>query len=317
MRTSFRAAAFAAPLLFAVPAIAQDAPVQGAPAPEMTQDASVQDSAAPAPAAAQSYASTDSYADDRPFSGLYVGGSFGYDVQAGDRGTSVLFDRNLDGRFGDTVTTATGANAFSTGFCDGAARGVSLTAGGGCRNDKDDIAYYGRVGFDQQFGNIVVGIVGEFGKSEIRDSVSAFSTTPANYVFTREVNWEAQARGRAGYAANTTLFYGTGGVGYVSVDNSFSSSNTANAFTNNGNNRQWGFVAGGGLEQKIGRNFSIGLEYMYHDYRDDDFRVRVARGTAPATNPFVLAPNTTGTDLRRSDNRFRWNSLRAVANFRF
>ncbi|MGK3919407.1 hypothetical protein ABI060_14310, partial [Enterococcus faecium] len=70
-------------------------------------------------------------------------------------------------------------------------------------------------------------------------------------------------------------------------------------------------------EQKLGRNFSIGMEYMYHQYDDDAYRVRVTQGTAPATNPFVLAPNTTGTDLRRSDTKFRWHSLRATAAFRF
>lgn len=301
MRKLFRAAVVATPFLFALPAMAQEMSTQDAPPP------------APAP----SYSSADAgYDDDQPFTGLYVGGSFGYDVQPNDAGSSILFDRNLDGRFGDTVTTAAGANAFSPGFCNGAARGATLLPAG-CRKDKDAIAYYGRVGFDQQMGNFVVGVVGEFGKTEIRDSVSAFSTTPANYVMTREVNWEASARGRAGYAANTTLFYATGGVGYLSVDNSFTSTNTANAFTTNGNDRVWGAVAGGGLEQKIGRNFSVGLEYLYHDYNDNDARVRVSRGTAPATNPFVLPPNTTGTDFRRSDNRFRWHSLRATAAFRF
>jgi len=269
--------------------------------------------AAPAPAQADGYRAPAAL-DEQPFTGLYAGGSFGYDVQSNDAGSRILFDRNLDGRFGDTVTTATGANAFSPGFCGGQARAATPV---GCRKDKDAIAYYGRVGFDQQLGNIVVGVMGEFGKSEIRDSVSAFSTTPANYVMNREVNWEASVRGRAGYAANTTLFYATGGVGYLSVDRSFTSTNTANAFTNNGDDKVWGGTFGGGLEQKIGRNFSVGLEYLFHDYNDDNYRVRVARGTAPATNPFVLAPNVTGTDLARSDNRFRWHSLRATAAFRF
>jgi outer membrane immunogenic protein len=159
--------------------------------------------------------------------------------------------------------------------------------------------------------------VGEFGKSEIRDSVSAFSTTPANYVMTRSIDWEASVRGRAGYAANTTLFYATGGVGYAKINNDFTSTNTANAYSSNGNSREWGVLAGGGIEQKIGRNFSVGLEYMYHRYQDDDYRVRVSRGTQPATNPFVLPPNTIGTDFRRSDRFAQWHSMRATAAFRF
>ncbi|MDQ1232038.1 outer membrane protein [Sphingomonas sp. SORGH_AS_0879] len=263
----------------------------------------------------------DSYAetDRAPFSGVYVGGSFGYDVQGNDAGSRMLFDRNLDGRFGDTVTTSAGGNAFSPGFCNGAARSTlsPQNAATGCNNDKDGIAYYGRVGLDHQAGNIVYGVVGEFGKTEINDSVSAFSTTPAWYTLTRSVDWEASVRGRAGYAANNTLFYGTFGGGYARINRSFTTSNTANAFALSGDRNQFGFLGGGGIEQKIGRNVSIGMEYMYHQYRDDDTRVRVTQGTALATNPFVLAPNTAGTDIRRSDDKFRWHSLRATAAFRF
>lgn len=43
--------------------------------------------------------------EDAPFNGLYVGAAGGYDVQPNDAGSSILFDRNLDGRFGDAVTT--------------------------------------------------------------------------------------------------------------------------------------------------------------------------------------------------------------------
>ncbi len=255
--------------------------------------------------------------EDAPFNGLYVGAAGGYDVQPNDAGSSILFDRNLDGRFGDSVTTAAGANAFSSGFCNGATTATTLTGGRGCRKDQDGAAYYGRVGMDTQRGNIVVGVVGEFGKSEITDSVTAFSTTPASYVMTRSVDWEASIRSRAGYAVNTTLFYGTFGAGYAKIDRDFYSTNTGNAYQQSGKRQQFGILGGGGIEQKVTPNISVGMEYMFHQYQDDDFRVRVTQGTQPATNPFVLAPNTTGTDFRRSDDKFRWHSLRATAAFRF
>ncbi|MBD8549619.1 outer membrane protein [Sphingomonas sp. CFBP 8764] len=255
--------------------------------------------------------------EDAPFNGLYVGAAGGYDVQPNDAGSSILFDRNLDGRFGDAVATAAGTNAFSSGFCNGATTATTLTGGRGCRKDKDGAAYYGRVGIDTQRGNIAVGVVGEFGKSEITDSVTAFSTTPASYVMTRSVDWEASIRGRAGYAVNTTLFYGTFGAGYAKIDRDFYSTNTGNAYQQSGKRQQFGILGGGGIEQKVTPNISVGMEYMFHQYQDDDFRVRVTQGTQPATNPFVLAPNTTGTDFRRSDDKFRWHSLRATAAFRF
>ena len=298
---SFIAAALAGAAFVATPVLAQDQYTYGAPA-----------DATAAPAMAETTA-------DAPFAGIYGGGSFGFAAQPNDAGSRILFDRNLDGRFGDTVTTAAGANAFSPGFCGG--RATSNTApsvgGRGCRKDKDGIEYYGRLGFDAQQGNIVFGVVGEFGKPEIRDSVTAFSTTPAFYTMNRTVDWEASIRGRVGFAVDTTLFYGAFGPGYAKIDRSFQTGNLANAFADGGKRRQWGITGGGGIEQKLGQNLSIGLEYMHHQYQDDDYRINVTRGAAPATNPFVLAPNTAGTNFRRSDDMFRWHSMRVTAAFRF
>ena len=255
--------------------------------------------------------------DAHPFDGIYVGGSFGAAVQPNDGGkSSILFDRDLNGSFGDTVTTGAGANAFSPGFCGGAATNSSNTF---CRKDKDGIEYYGRVGADTHMGAVVIGVMGEFGRPEINDSVSAFSTTPASYTMTRELDYTASIRGRLGFTpgpARTTLFYATGGALYGKVKNSFSTSNTANSFTGNGDSDAWGFSGGGGVEQKLGKNFSVGLEYVYNELRDNDARVRVGPGTAPATNPFLLA-GAGGTDFRRSDDKFRWHSMRITAAFRF
>ena len=250
-----------------------------------------------------------------PFDGLYIGGTVGYDAQANDQRT-VLFDRNLDGTYGDTVTTAApgSPNAFSPGFCNGAA---TSTANVACRNDKDNISWTARVGLDKQYGNIVVGVVGEGGKTYISDAQSAFSTTPAFYTFTRKIDYMGSVRLRAGYAANTTLFYATGGGLYANLKHRFGTNNGLNTFTGRGKDDAWGYAVGGGIEQKLGQNFSIGLEYLFNHVKDDKFVVRATQGSAAANNPFVLAPNTGGTDIKRGDENFRWNSVRAVAQFRF
>ncbi|SFR98237.1 outer membrane protein [Sphingomonas jatrophae] len=254
-----------------------------------------------------------------PFSGLYVAGTIGKIAQSNDGPSAIKFDRNGDGTFGDPVFTATGGDAFnnSTGqaYCGG--RALGATFGAGCARDKDGFDYSARVGFDRQMGPFVVGVVGEFGKATLKDYVTAYSTTPASYTMERRIGWEASARLRAGYAANTTLFYATGGAGYAQIKNRFFTTNTANAFTDNGNSKEWGFVVGGGIEQKITQNISLGVEYGYHDYKDDGYRVLATRGTAAATNPFVLAPNTAGTTFARADDNFRWHSVKAVAAFRF
>ena len=270
-------------------------------------------SAAPALAQDGMAMSSAPVSDAAPFSGLYFGGSVGYDLQPNDGRSTIRFDRGRNGSFGEAVTTATGADAFSPGFCGGSALGNS--AAGGCRRDKDDISYSGRVGFDANFQPFVVGLVGEFGTTDIKDSVTAFSTTPAAYTMERSVKWEAALRARAGFVAgNSTLIYGTAGPSYAKIRNRFFTTNTANAFSATGNDKVYGFNAGAGIEQKIGSSLSVGVEYMFHRYKDNDARVSVTQGTSGATNPFVLA---NGVDFRRSDTRFEWNSLKATAAFRF
>lgn len=251
----------------------------------------------------------------QPFSGFYVGASGGIDSQGSDIPAGILFDTDGDDQFDDLVRTKGGADAFSPGFCDGRAMGAQRS--NGCENDRNRGSYYGRVGYDRQFGSLVVGVVGEFGRTDIVDYVTGYSTTPASYTFERSVDWEGNLRARAGFAANNTLFYATGGGGYAKLDNRFSTTNTANAFAlSNDNENEFGFVVGGGLEQKITRALSFGVEYTYHDYKDDDVFVDVTRGTAPADNPFLIG-GAGKTTIFRPDEDFRWHSVRATLNFRF
>lgn len=63
--------------------------------------------------------------------GIYVGDAGGHDVQPHDIGSTILFDRNLSGGFGSTVTTATGANAFG-------GRSAAFAAGGTDFRRSDD-----------------------------------------------------------------------------------------------------------------------------------------------------------------------------------
>ncbi|AJP70895.1 outer membrane protein [Sphingomonas hengshuiensis] len=259
-------------------------------------------------------------AQDAEFNGAYVGASLGKSFQGNDGGETIQFDRDLNGSFGDTVVTsaADAPNAFSPGFCGGAAVAATNV---GCSNDRDGTQYAARVGYDIQRGNFVVGLVGEIGKNQVNDSVSAYSTTPASYTMTRSIDWNAGARLRAGYAVGgRTLAYATGGGAYAKVDHGFATTNTANSFAVTSESKDaWGWAAGGGIEQKVGRNFSVGIEYLYTRLNDDDYTVRAGALTSPATpatNPFLLG-NAGGTDLRRADNRFDMHGVRATAAFRF
>lgn len=247
------------------------------------------------------------------FDGPYISIGGGASLQGSDRGETLVFDTDRDGTYGDTVNTVGGTDAFSPGFCNGAATG---TANIGCRNDKDGPEFFGRLGYDKRMGNFVLGAVVEGGRSVARDSVTGFSTTPASYTVSREADYQANARLRAGYTpGGGALFYVTGGGAYARLDNKFTTTNTANSFADNGKTNAWGYTVGGGAELMVTNNIGIGLEYLYTDVKDKDYVVNVGPGTAPATNPFLL--NGGGTDIRRSDPHFRTHSVRGTLSYRF
>ncbi|MCM0000912.1 MAG: outer membrane beta-barrel protein [Erythrobacter sp.] len=256
-------------------------------------------------------AATPAHAEDE-FDGFYAGVAIGYDFQASDSDETITFDRGSNGTFGETVTTGAGANAFSPGFCGGEATSPQNT---NCIPDSDGVSFAARAGYDYQMGSLVLGVVGEVGTVDVRDAVSAFSTTPAFYYMERTIDYNAALRLRAGYTVTeSTLLYATGGVAYAKLDQSFESSNSANTFTVIADDSAYGFQIGAGLEQKIGSNFSLGIEYLYTGYNDDETLIRVGQGTAPATNPFVLAG---GVDFMRENDNFNLQSIKAVVSYRF
>lgn len=248
-----------------------------------------------------------------PYIGIY-GGSVDTNEQAGER---LVFDRDFDGQFDDTVVTSTGADAFSPGSCDGAALGQ--TPSSGC--DKDDRGVEGsiRAGYDWQFGSVVVGALAEWSVLDHKDTVSSFSTTPANYVFGRELEDMAAIRARVGFASGPALYYLTGGAAQASIKNTFRTTNTANSFTvrEDGDSAD-GYQLGAGVEWRLAPGLSFTGEYLYSNLTPDDYVLRVGNtGTTPATNPFILAPNTAGTDMTRSNDGMELHHLRIGMNVRF
>ncbi len=245
--------------------------------------------------------------------GFYVGVHGGANIQSSDKNEGLQFDTNLDGNYDNFVNTAAGANAFAPGFCGG--RANSAVAVDGCKTEKDGGELGVRLGYDWQWDQIVLGAVGEFNWNNINDSVSGFSATPASYTFTRELNWSAAVRARAGLAINNTLLYGTAGWVRGDVDHAFSTTNGVNTFAAREGKNLSGYQVGGGLEWGVSPGWGVGLEYLYNNLNDKNFRVRAA-GPAPATNPFILA-NASGTDIRRSDRDFDYGALRLTLTYRF
>lgn len=64
-------------------------------------------------------------------------------------------------------------------------------------------------------------------------------------------------------------------------------------------------------------NLSVTGEYLYTDLDAGDYVVRAGPGTAGPTNPFILPPNTAGTDLARSNNSLELHAIKLGMNVRF
>ncbi len=248
-----------------------------------------------------------------PYISIYVGTFLDTDQSSSDR---FEFDTNLDGSFGEPVTTAAGADAFSPGSCNGAPNGP--TPGSGCVSYDSGSSKGLRAGYDWQLNNWVFGILGEYSRGDLRDVVTSFSTTPASYTMSRKLDDIWALRGRVGYAfgaGTDSLFYATAGVVQAGIQNAFTTSNGVNSFSANGDDDVDGGQWGLGFEHRFTDAVTVGVEYLYTRLEDDGYRVRAA-GPAPATNPFIRT-NAAGTDFRRSDRYVEPESVHVTASWRF
>jgi outer membrane immunogenic protein len=251
------------------------------------------------------------------WSGPYIG-IYGSVVENNeDAGERLVFDRDFDGQFDDTVVlSGTNNNAFSPGSCDGAALGQARS--GGCDLDPTGIEASVRLGYDLQFGAFVLGVVGELSAADVEDSVTSFSTTPAAYVFTRELENMAALRLRTGFAVGPALYYVTAGAAQAKIKNSFRTTNGANSFTERVNDdKADGYQLGAGLEWRLAPNLSLTGEYLFTNLQPGDYVVRAGPGTAGSTNPFILAPNTAGTDIARGNDDMELHAFKIGMNVRF
>ncbi|GAB5351272.1 outer membrane protein [Qipengyuania sp. 483] len=270
--------------------------------------------AAASPAVAQS---DNAGMDSDYFSGPYVSASVNGDFVNDGASERIVFDPNGGTDFQTNLPTVTGGNAFSPGYCAGEALGSQRAQG--CGDDDSAISGSIRAGFDTRVGNFAVaGLLVEGTLGGATDYTTGFSTTPASYTFSREVEGSAALRGRLGISPGDGrgLLYATGGVVYGKIDHDFATTNTANAFeVVDGDDWQFGGQIGMGGELMITDNLSFGVEYLHTRYDDDDSYVAVTQGTAPATNPFVLQGGS--SNVRLSNTDLNIDSFRATVGFHF
>jgi outer membrane immunogenic protein len=82
------------------------------------------------------------------------------------------------------------------------------------------------------------------------------------------LNWFGTVRGRAGFVANSVLFYGTGGFAYGGVNTSVTNvftPGTAGTFAGSSSGTRVGWAAGAGVEWGFAPNWSVKGEYLHVD----------------------------------------------------
>lgn len=115
-------------------------------------------------------------------------------------------------------------------------------------------------GYDFQINNWVLGLEGDFGWGHriARNSLD-------NVVY--DFDTMASIRPRLGYAFDTTLIYGTGGIAWVDA------TLTQTALGESASQWHTGWVAGGGIEHQLTDHLDVRLEYLYGHYDDQTYRI--------------------------------------------
>jgi outer membrane immunogenic protein len=143
----------------------------------------------------------------------------------------------------------------------------------------------GTLGYNWQVSNFVFGFegdaswVGEYGSHPDDGLVG----NPAFTSFTKET-WVATARGRAGYAVDNLLFYGTGGYAAAGVEAGVKDANTG-ALLASATSTRSGWTAGGGLEWGFAPNWSAKFEWVYMKFESAAFNTLAAEGPSSSV-PF-------------------------------
>lgn len=133
-----------------------------------------------------------------------------------------------------------------------------------------------QAGYNWQSGPWVFGIEGDL-------QGTGASDTFAPWKFSNP--WFGTVRGRAGYALNNILFYGTAGLAFGEL------SGQTFGLTETHTNAGW--TVGLGAEVGLARNWSAKVEYLYIDLNDSNFVITGAQ------------------------NGYRFGLLRAGVNYRF
>lgn len=148
----------------------------------------------------------------------------------------------------------------------------------------------GTLGGNYQIGSFVIGVEGDGDWNDANGSTGFCNVASC----TTKSDWLATVRGRAGFAWDRVLFYGTGGVAFGNVQ----AAATGFPFASG---TQTGWTAGAGVEFAFAPNWTARVEYLFVD---------LGNFTCPATS-------CDGTGGVSDTVKFNENIIRAGIDYKF
>ncbi|MEJ2379282.1 MAG: porin family protein [Pseudolabrys sp.] len=142
------------------------------------------------------------------------------------------------------------------GLYAGANLGYQWSHVTGSNLDPNGIAGGAQLGYNWQWNQFVLGV-------ETDIQASAADDTFAPWKFSNP--WFGTLRGRAGYALNNILFYGTLGFAYGALDGQLNALSEDKTLT--------GWTGGAGMEVGFNSHWSAKVEYLYMDLGDRAYSI--------------------------------------------
>jgi outer membrane immunogenic protein len=136
-------------------------------------------------------------------------------------------------------------------------------------------------GYDQQFGQWVLGIVGSYDWANLNTSGTVGICPLFCGTGTTKVGAQGSLRGRVGFAFDRLLLYGTGGVVVAKITNTYDTTAFGGGFASIESSHT-GWTAGIGVAGAVTNNLSIFAEYRHSDF--GTFTDRSSVAFFPATD---------------------------------
>lgn len=179
------------------------------------------------------------------WTGFYIGGNAGYAFSDSGR-ISTSGNNGPVGGPSTIFNVATGARPGST------------------RLDPEGFTGGGQIGYNLQFGSVVIGLEADAAYTDLAQTRGFVGTTGAVSQFRSDLGFLGTVRGRLGYAFDRIMVYGTGGLAYGDLQQSATFFATPAAggtgvvqFLGGRSSIETGWTAGGGVEYAIPTTFSL------------------------------------------------------------